>query len=243
MYGLTRGTMTLIGVAVAGFLLWVATQFDVDDSGEYWAWLGLIAAAGLTMALSQLLGGWTKWGWPRVTGGVFLLGFLPALVAGGLVLLHAQPDEGAFGAGWAGDLGADGLAEDLSAVLPAIPFGLGLVFGFTFDTTGPRAVRSREVAVEHEREIGDRRYVAPAPVEEEAPRGDRVTAVDRDRDGVDDRDTAVDRDRDGVGDRDEAEAGSRVDRDRDGVDDRDEASRERAARADDERERETRRNG
>ena len=32
---------------------------------------GIVAGAGLTMALSQLFGGWTKWGWPRISAGVF----------------------------------------------------------------------------------------------------------------------------------------------------------------------------
>ncbi len=84
MYGLTRATLTLIGVAVAGLLVWFATQVIPDEPssasrGEYWAAMGLVAAAGLVIALSQLLGGWTKWGWPRISGNVFLLGFLPTL--------------------------------------------------------------------------------------------------------------------------------------------------------------------
>jgi MFS family permease len=82
--------MTLIGAACAGLLLWLASQVSADSLGGYWAFVGLAAAAGLTMALSQLLGGWTKWGWPQVSGSVFLLGFLPGLVAGGLVLLAAS---------------------------------------------------------------------------------------------------------------------------------------------------------
>jgi hypothetical protein len=150
MYGLTRGTVTLIGVAAAGLLLYVASQFDVDTAGQYWAWIGFMAAAGLVIAFSQLLGGWTKWGWPRLSGSVFLLGFLPALVVGGLVLLYAQPDGGVFGQGLADDLGVEGLARDLVSVLPAIAFGLGLVFGLTFDTTGPRV---REVDVDDRRVV------------------------------------------------------------------------------------------
>ena len=31
-----------------------------------------------------------------------------------------------------------GLVDDLRAVLAVLAFGLGLVFGFTFDTSGPR---------------------------------------------------------------------------------------------------------
>jgi hypothetical protein len=185
MYGLTRGTMTLLGAAVAGFLLWVASQMSVDEMGPYWAYVGLIAAAGLTMALSQLLGGWTKWGWPRITAGVLLLGFLPALVVGGLVLLYAQPDGGAFGAGFASDLGVEGLAEDLVSVLPAIAFGLGLTFGFTFDTTGPRRTVVREDVAD--RELAERQtrphdYAGVAPVDgravDEPVAAERTAAYD-----------------------------------------------------------------
>jgi hypothetical protein len=173
MYGLTRGTMTLIGAAAAGLLIWLASQFDIDSTnGDYWAWVGFLAGAGLVMALSQLLGGWTKWGWPRISASVFLLGFVPALVAGGLVLLHAQPD-GGFGQGWAADIGVDGLADELIAVLPAIAFALGLVFGFTFDTTGPRIPD-----VDEEDRRVPRRY--DERVAEEPMTAERSRARDRD---------------------------------------------------------------
>src|SRR5919205_979794 len=82
MYGLTRATTTLLAAAVAGFLVWLATQFDSTTDGEYWAIMGLIAAAGFVMAISQLLGGWTKWGWPRLEPAVLLLAFGPGLVLG-----------------------------------------------------------------------------------------------------------------------------------------------------------------
>ena len=59
MYGLTRGTITLIGAAIAGLLIWLATQSDGGSNGSYWTIVGLLAAAGLTMAFSQILGGWT----------------------------------------------------------------------------------------------------------------------------------------------------------------------------------------
>ena len=204
MYGLTRGTMTLIGAAGAGLLLWLGSQTDADSLGGYWAQLGLIAAAGLALAASQILGGWTKWGWPRVSGSVFLLGFVPALIVGGLVLLHAQPDTGATGTGWAGDLGAAGLADDLTAVLPAIALCLGLLFGFTFDTTGPRI---RDEVIEDHEEVRRPGYVGPVPVDTSAdepltaerPVATRGIAtgrtIDRDGDGIDDRDEAYARGR------------------------------------------------
>ncbi len=153
MYGLTRGAITLIGVLVAGFLLWLGTQILPDSgeatSGEYWAALGLVAAAGLTMALSQLLGGWTKWGWPRVSAKVFLLAFLPTLILGGWVLAAGDPGDSWFGrhvGSWSEDIGIDGVVADFGTMIPAIAFGIGLVFGFTFDTTGPRVRKATPVA-------------------------------------------------------------------------------------------------
>jgi hypothetical protein len=232
MYGLTRGMMTLVGAAVAGALLWFATQLEVDTTSEYWASIGLVASAGLAMAVSQLLGGWTKWGWPRLSASVFLLGFLPALVVGGLVILHAQPESGAFGIGWAGDLGLDDVAEDLTTVLPAIAFGLGLLFGLMFDTTGPGV---REITVEEQEERARRGYVGPIPIETvdaDEPIGAERGAtsrypVDRNRDGTEDHDEpyvasepgptgtypVVDRDREGVDDRDETASGEPIRRD------------------------------
>jgi hypothetical protein len=138
MIGLTRGVSTLAGALVAGILLWFATQVGAETSAEYWATYGLVAAAGLAMALSQILGGWTKWGWPRLSVGVFLLGFLPVLLAGGWVLLARQPADWMNTSNWSRDAGIYGLVQDLGNILPAIAFALGLTFGLVFDTTGPR---------------------------------------------------------------------------------------------------------
>lgn len=185
MIGVTRGISTLAGAAVAGILLWFATQIGTETSTEYWATYGLIAAAGLTMALSQILGGWTKWGWPRFSVGVFLLGFLPALVAGGWVLLARQPADWMNTSNWSRDLGFYGLVADLGNILPAIAFGVGLTFGLSFDTAGPRReiVEEEHVRHEHTRDTdapltADRReYTTPAT----------STATDTDGDGYADR--------------------------------------------------------
>jgi hypothetical protein len=142
MYGLTRGTVTLLSAAVAGLLIWLATQVNDNHNGGYWAVYGLIAGAGLVMAFSQILGGWTKWGWPRLSLNVFLIGFLPVLVAAGWVLLATQPDANWFRdhiRSWTGDIGIQGLVSDLGEYVSVLAFGLGLVFGFTFDTSGPAA--------------------------------------------------------------------------------------------------------
>ena len=169
MYDFARGAATLLGVAVAAFLVWLASQLEVDENGEYWGFVGLLAAAGLTIALSQLLGGWTKWGWPTISGSVFLLALVPSLVAGGLVLLDAQPD-GGTGTGWAESLGVEGIAEDLGGLVPAIAFGLGLVFGLTFDTTGRRPRRDAAVVDRREPRPTGVREGAAEPAPEPPPR-------------------------------------------------------------------------
>ena len=171
----TRAVMTLIGAAAAGLLIWLATQVGDDSTGGYWAVYGLLAAAGLALAFSQLLGGWTKWGWPKISAAVFLLGFLPVLIVGGWLLLAHQPDGSSFrtdALNFADDVGAGGLVEDLREYLPVIAFGIGLVFGFTFDTRGPRVRRETTVA---ER----RRDVRTVPVEDRAATDEPLTAERR----------------------------------------------------------------
>jgi MFS family permease len=148
MYGLTRSTTTLIGAALAGFLVWLAADvfdeggiFEADETGRYWATVGLLAAAGLVMALSQLVGGWTKWGAPRLSVPVFLVGFVPALIAGSWLLFYVDPGDYWLAnkvRDWSNDLGVENFAQDVGSLFPAIAFGLGLVLGFTLDTSGPR---------------------------------------------------------------------------------------------------------
>jgi hypothetical protein len=140
MYGLTRGTVTLLGAAVAGLLVWIATQVSDKSTGGYWAVYGLIAAAGLVMALSQLLGGWTKWGLPRLSINVFLLAFIPTLIAAGWVVVAHQPHPNWFrnhALNWSSDISILGIVRDLTEYVSVLAFGIGLVFGYSFDTTGP----------------------------------------------------------------------------------------------------------
>jgi hypothetical protein len=197
MIGVTRGISTLAGAAVAGILLWVATQIGAETSGEYWATYGLIAAAGLTMALSQILGGWTKWGWPRFSVGVFTLGFLPVLVAGGWILLARQPADWMNTSNWSRDLGIYGAVADLGNILPAIAFGIGLVFGLSFDTSG----RQRDAVVPVTAFVTDARDVSETRAADEpltaergaytAPATAPVREPNEDVDGDDDRSTTT----------------------------------------------------
>jgi hypothetical protein len=173
MVGTVRGVFTVAGAATAGLLIWISTQIGQGTTGGYWAVYGVLAGAGLTMALSQLFGGWTKWGWPRISAGVFLIGFLPVLVAAGWVLLAGQPNANWFQrhvTSWSDDIGIGGLVDDLRTYVGVLAFGLGLVFGFTFDTSGPLP------PPEFRRRIPERVEEPVPPTEAEVPEGPVVHA-------------------------------------------------------------------
>lgn len=177
MIGTVRGVFTLVGAGIAGLLIWVSTQIGTGTTGEYWAVYGIIAGAGLTMALSQLFGGWTKWGWPRISTGVLLIGFLPVLVVGGWVLLAGQPDANWFQrhtVSWSGHAGIGGLVDDLRAHLALIAFGIGLVFGFTLDTTGPPVAVAEPPAAATVEEAPAAEPVAEPPPVMQPPVEDRA---------------------------------------------------------------------
>jgi hypothetical protein len=87
-----------------------------------------------------LLGGWTKWGWPRISISVFLWAFVPVAIAVLWIVAFHQPHHGLGRTHirkWSRDLGIDGFVGDFTQFVGVLAFGLGLVFGYTFDTTGP----------------------------------------------------------------------------------------------------------
>ena len=139
-YDFNRGLATLIGAAIAGGLIWVAGMY-IDDktTGGYWAVYGIIAGAGLVMALSQLVGGWTKFGMPRLSLGTFLLGFLPVLVVVGWVACATQPHGNTVRSHvltWSSALAINHIVDHLGEYIAVLSFGLGLVLGFCGDTVG-----------------------------------------------------------------------------------------------------------
>jgi hypothetical protein len=191
MYGLTRATTTLLAAAVAGLLIWFATQINDHSVGGFWAVYGLIAGAGLVMALSQLLGGWTKWGWPRLAVTFLLIAFVPIAIVSLWIVLAAEPGNGWFHRhvlSWSGDIHIRGLVNDLKEYVSVFAFGIGLVFGFSFDTTGPR---QRAVPVDRRDAVVDRR-AADEPLTAErdqaatAPRGRIIGRRDREPVGTTD---------------------------------------------------------
>ncbi len=209
--GIVRALFTLAGVAGAGLLLWLAQLFNLDEASGFWVAAGIVAAAGVALGLSQLFGGWTKWGWPTMSPMMFLLAFIPTLVVGGILLLAWQPDGGS-GQEFANDvistLGVGGLVDALEPFMWVVPLVIGLVFSFTFDTTGPRTrivdtdgTVLRDRVVTHDRDAvpdedvhdyrGDDDRRDDGSVAEELRERDRLQATRTTTDG----DTRVDRDR------------------------------------------------
>jgi len=155
LYDLTRGLTTLLAAGVAGLLLWSATQAGQQTTGRFWAQMGIVAGAGLAMALSQVLGGWTKGLQLRLSPGTFLLGFVPVFVSVGWILMATQPGSGWHEGRivtWSHDAGLMGLVHSLGLWHGVLAFGFGLVLGMSLDTVAVPAA-------------------APAPVED--------TVVDR----------------------------------------------------------------
>jgi hypothetical protein len=166
MYGLTRASTTLIAAAVGGLLIWFATQINDTHVGGFWAVYGLIAGAGLLMALSQLLGGWTKWGMPKLSVPFLLLAFVPIAIVSLWIVFAAEPGHQFFHRhvlSWSGDLHIRGVVNDVKAYVPLFAFGIGLVFGYSFDTAGPRRAAAAPPATTTRRGgLGRRRAVQVA---------------------------------------------------------------------------------
>jgi hypothetical protein len=172
MYGLTRASTTLIAAAVGGLLIWFATQINDTHVGGFWAVYGLIAGAGLLMALSQLLGGWTKWGMPRLSVPFLLLAFVPIAIVSLWIVFAAEPGHQFFHRhvlSWSGDLHIRGVVNDLKEYVPLFAFGIGLVFGYSFDTAGPRRAAAAPPATTTRRGgLGRRRAVEVADGDRDA---------------------------------------------------------------------------
>ena len=149
LYDTTRGLTTVAAVGGAGVLLWVATLVGQQTDARFWAEMGIVAGAGLALAVSQLIGGWTKGLRMRVSPGTFAIAFLPTLIVVGWILMATQPTRGWYQgtfARWTSDIGMTGLVHDLALSHGVLAFGFGLVLGLSFDTvpgTVPDVVAAR----------------------------------------------------------------------------------------------------
>ena len=152
MNGWNRAITTLLAAGVAGFLLWLAAQFDMRTTGGYWAALGVVAACGLLLGAAQLRG---AGGNPPA---MLLVAFLPVFVCASWILLYAQPHSewgGHLIRTWSGDIGIRGVVHDIATWNGVVAFGLGLVFAYVLE---PAVLgRRRSVVTGEARAAGRRR--------------------------------------------------------------------------------------
>ncbi|HEY2328017.1 MAG TPA: hypothetical protein VGH52_11090 [Gaiellaceae bacterium] len=166
MTGWNRAVATLVGAGVAGFLLWLAAQIGRASTGGYWAAYGIVAGAGLVLALTQLRG---RGGNPP---GTFLLAFLPVLICAGWVLLATQPHGDWFRnhvLSWSGDIGIRSVVTDIGTWVGVLAFGIGYVFGTVLEPSF----------------IGRRERVVPTPTPMHEPAAaNEPTAAEREEVGT-----------------------------------------------------------
>jgi hypothetical protein len=137
LYDATRGLATALSAGLAGVLLWLATLVGVQTVTHFWESMAIVAAAGLVVALSQVIGGWTKGHGVRVSPGTFLLAFVPVLICVGWILMATQPGNGWHEetvVRWSHQLGIFGLVHSLGLWHGVLAFGFGLMLGLTLDT-------------------------------------------------------------------------------------------------------------
>src|SRR4029077_13365244 len=154
LYDTTRGLTLAIAAGLAGLLLYLASQVGQQSTGRFWEEMGVVAAAGLVLALAPVLGGWTSGLRLRLSPGTFLLGFLPRLVVVGWILMATQPGNG-WNEGrmvsWSHDLGLMGVIHSVGLWHGVLAFGFGLVLGSCLDAVPapmPVAVPRDEVVVD-----------------------------------------------------------------------------------------------
>jgi hypothetical protein len=125
-----------LAAGIAGLLLYVAAQVGQQSTGRFWEEMGLVAAAGLVVALAPVLGSWTSGLSLRLSRGTLLLGLLPTLVIVGWILLATQPGNGWHEGtivSWSSDLSLMGIVQPLALWHGVLAFGLGLVLGSCLD--------------------------------------------------------------------------------------------------------------
>ena len=178
LYDLTRGLTTALAAGLAGLLLWTATLVGQQTTVRFWEEMGIVAAAGLVLALLPALGGWTNGLRLRVSPGTFVLGFVPTLVLVGWILMATQPGTGWHEGrivSWSHDAGLMGVIQSLGLWHGVLAFGLGLVLGMSFDTVPMPAPVEAPVPAE---DVVIDRGVADEPVTAER---DVVHTTDRNR--------------------------------------------------------------
>ena len=171
LYDATRGLTTAVAAGVAGLLLWLATLVGVQSVTRFWESMGIVAAAGLVVALSQVIGGWTKGGGVRVSPTTFLVAFLPVLVCVGWILMATQPGSGWHEGriiSWSHSIGIMGLVHALGLWHGVLAFGFGLVLGACLDAVPVAMVAPVAAPVPADTAVVDRRAADEPLVAEQA---------------------------------------------------------------------------
>jgi hypothetical protein len=161
---MTRAFFTLVGAGVAGGLIWVAAQVGGDTNGDFWARVGIVAGAGLALALARLPDVGVRTLSPSLP--TFGLAFLPALVAAGWVIVGSQPRPDTYRGhvlAWSHDMGVTRVVHDLGPYAIVLAFGLGVLLGLVFERRVVDVVPEEPVATER---ADEPLYPPETPVDE-----------------------------------------------------------------------------
>ena len=152
VYGWSRAGATLLGAALAGFLLWVAAQIGRGEHGRLLGRVRDRCRRWRRLRVSQLRG---RTGHPP---GMFLFGFVPVLIVAGWVLLGMQPHGNWFRShvlSWSGDMHIGDVVHDVGMWLGVLAFGIGYTLGAVFEPAPRRRTVVAPVAATHDRVAAD----------------------------------------------------------------------------------------
>ena len=165
----------LLGIGVAGALIWIATRVGATPTWRYWAALGLLAGAGLAFALTQR----TAYGaWSEVTPLGFLLALAAALICVGWIAAFGQPNGNWFrshASSWSHDIGIRGFVDHMKTYVSVMAFGLGALLA-----SAPGAV-GRQPSAPPEPASVERPAPAPEPTVTTNGDGEGAGTTARDR--------------------------------------------------------------
>lgn len=164
----------LLGIGVAGLLIWIATRVGIATTWRYWAVLGLLAGAGLFFALTQR----TAYGaWSEVTPLAFMLALVVAVVCAGWIAIVGQPHANWFRnhfTSWSHDLGILGFVKHMTTYVDVMAFGFGALLASAPGAFGrPAPAPAGGPGTERP---------APSPGRSVTANGERTTPAARERD-------------------------------------------------------------